>query len=287
MGCAALPRPARFDAAGAADIPAYELDLASLARGRRRLVLNAHVLVHGGDEGMRLLLAVADVTDARAADAVRDDLVRDKALLMQELQHRVANSLQIVASVLMQSARRVGAGETRGHLSDAHSRVMSIAALQKQLAATAGGDVEIGVYLAQLCQSLGASMIDDHGRLSLESTSDLSKVRSELSVSLGLVVTELVINALKHGFPGDMRGHIRVDYSAEKGVGSGGWRLMVEDDGIGMPEAESATPGLGTSIVTALARHLDATLTVAANHPGTCVTLVHSASAATLPEIAA
>ncbi len=267
---------------GAASIPAYEIDLELPGHGSRRLVLNAHVLVHGGGEGVRLLLAIADVTDARLAEQVRKDLAREKAMLMQELQHRVANSLQIVASVLMQSARRVGS-EARGHLNEAHSRVMSIAALQQQLAETASADAEIGAYLAQLCRSLGASMIDDHGRLSLESTTDHSRVSGETSVSIGLVVTELVINALKHGFPGDMRGHIRVDYRAD----GAGWRLEIKDDGVGMPAGNAAKPGLGTSIVTALARHLGATLTVADNRPGTSIVLHRLAATPAAPEKAA
>ena len=65
---------------------------------------------------MRLLLSVSDVTDARLAERLKDDLLREKAILYQELQHRVANSLQIIASVLMQSARRVPSAETRSHL---------------------------------------------------------------------------------------------------------------------------------------------------------------------------
>ena len=73
----------------------------------RRLVITAHQLAYGDAAKTRLLLAVSDVTDARLAERLKDDLLREKAILYQELQHRVANSLQIIASVLMQSARRV------------------------------------------------------------------------------------------------------------------------------------------------------------------------------------
>src|SRR3546814_9951846 len=96
----------------------------------------------------------------------------------------------------MQSARRVQSEEVRGHLHDAHSRVMSIASLQQQLAASSLGDVELRSYFTQLCESLSASMIHDHDRVSIAVTADGSAVHADISVSLGLIVTELVINAL-------------------------------------------------------------------------------------------
>lgn len=188
-------------ASGSASIEAYELDLVRPGREVRHLVLNAHRLEDGDEEHIRLLLAVTDVTDARAAAKQKDDLVREKAILLQEVQHRVANSLQIIASVLMQSARKVQSDEARGHLQNAHHRVMSIAAVQRQLAASSLGDVPLRAYFTQLCESLGASMIQDPARLSIAVMVDDSMVKADVSVSLGLIVTELVINALKHAFP--------------------------------------------------------------------------------------
>jgi two-component system, sensor histidine kinase PdtaS len=261
-------------ASGFAEIEAYEIDLKRPGQKPRRLVLNAHKLDYGDDDAsVRIMLAIVDVTDARLAEKLKDDLLREKAILMQELQHRVANSLQIVASVLMQSARRVQSEEARGHLTDAHSRVMSIATLQQQLMASRIGDVELGPYLTALCQSIGASMIHDRNRITLNVTTDESKTSADVSVSLGLIVTELVINALKHAFPGrTQKGAIAVDYHADGQA----WTLSVSDDGIGIP-AEPAAPatGLGTSIVAALARQLDATVDVSDNNPGTSVRICH------------
>ncbi len=131
-----------------------------------------------------LLRAITDVTEMRAEARLKDDLVRDKAILLQEMQHRVANSLQIIASVLMQSARRVQSEEARGHLHDARHRIMSIAALQRQLSTSAGGSVELRAYFTQLCQSLGASMIADPERLSIKVTVDDSSVAAGVSIRL-------------------------------------------------------------------------------------------------------
>ncbi len=157
-------------------------------------------------------MAITDVTLARAEARKNDDLIREKAILLQEVQHRVANSLQIIASALMHSARRVQSEEARGYLQDAHHRVMSIAAVQRQLAASHLGLVTLRPYFTQLCESLSASMIYDPERLSIEVVVDDSVVDANTSVSLGLIITELVINSLKHAFPLQKRGKIIIDY---------------------------------------------------------------------------
>ena len=265
---------------GSAKVDAYEMDLKRPGRGHRRLVITAHQLTYGDAASERLLLAVSDVTDARLAERLKDDLLREKAMLFQELQHRVANSLQIIASVLMQSARRVQSAETKGYLFDAHSRVMSVATLQHQLSASQVGEVELRAYLTELCASIGASMIHDHGRLTLEVQSDEAICSADTSVSLGLIVTELVINALKHGYPEDRGGHIVVGYHTH----GTDWTLTVSDDGVGMPTgAVPAKAGLGTSIVEALAKQLGASVTTANNAPGTRVSIEHRVAAETTP----
>jgi two-component sensor histidine kinase len=188
------------------------------------------------------------------------------------VQHRVANSLQIIASVLMQSARKVQSEEARGHLRDAHNRVMSIAALQRLLAESSLGEVTLRPYLIQLCESLAASMIHDPERVSIAVTVDDSVVDANVSVSLGLIITELVINALKHAFPESKRGAIAVDYRSDGRE----WSLSVKDDGVGMPKGgDKAKPGLGTGIVEALAKQLCGRIRVTDALPGTAFALVH------------
>jgi len=264
---------------GHAEIEGYEMDLERPGRGGRRLVLNARNLKLGDEDAVRLLLTVSDVTEARAAEKAKDELLRDKdnllrekAMLLQELHHRVANSLQIIAAVLLQSARRVNSAETRSHLFDAHNRVMSVAALQHQLALSRAGDVQLRSYLSELCQSIGASMISNPDQLSLKVRTDESVVSADASVSLGLIVTELVINALKHAFPNHRRGEIMIGYQSEGSA----WTLSVNDDGVGMSrDLESTKPGLGTSIIEALARQLDARVEITDSNPGTLVSVVH------------
>jgi two-component sensor histidine kinase len=260
-------------ASGSAEIAAYEIDLVRKGAEPRYLVLNARKLDYEDNDRVRLLLAVSDVTFARAEARQKDDLIREKAILLQEVQHRVANSLQIIASVLMQSARKVQSEEVRGYLQDAHHRVMSIAAVQRHLAVSSLNNVALRPYFVQLCESLAASMISDPNVLSIEVTADDSVVDANKSVSLGLITTELVINALKHAFPGRARGKIIVDYRS----GGPDWTLSVTDDGIGMPTGtRKAEAGLGTGIIEALAKHLGASIQVLDSNPGVAITISHN-----------
>jgi two-component sensor histidine kinase len=263
----------RATLASNAAVDAYEMDLVRDGHETACVVVNAQRLDLGHDHQPMIALTVVDVTSARLAERLKDELVQEKQVLLQELQHRVANSLQIIASVLMQSARRVQSEETRTHLYSAHNRVMSIATLQKQLAVTSNNEVELRPYLEDLCASIGASMIDDSDRISLTSTADDSRATANVSVSLGLIVTELVINALKHAFPNPgQSGLVTVDYAAH----GEGWTLNVADDGVGIASGEGqGTPGLGTGIVDALAKQLGATVTTSDKKPGTTVSVVH------------
>jgi len=269
-------------ASGDAAIESYELDLDGADGAVRKLVLNVRKLAYGDRRQTRLMVAVADETQARVMAARGRVLSEKNALLVQEMRHRIANSLQIIASVMMLNARRTASEETRVHLREAHSRVMSVAELQKQLAASEEGDVAIRPYLTRLCQTITASMIGDPEALSIGVTADEVGIDPDVSVSLGLIVTELVINALKHAFPGGRAGRIEVSYAG----GGAAWRLSVSDDGVGMPvSAARLMPGLGTSIVQALAGQLGARVEVADAHPGTCVSIVRAATSQPAPTL--
>lgn len=259
-------------AAGFADIDAYEMDLVREGQTSRRLIINARKLDYFDAGHVRMVMSVADVTEAREHEKLNDDLLREKAILLQELQHRVANSLQIIASVLMQSARRVRSEQARGHLRDARNRVMSVAALQRQLSVSRLEDVALRAYFTDLCDTIGASMIGDPGKVSIIVDVDDSMAKADASVSLGLIVTELVINSLKHAFPRHRHGRILVDYHSHGTQ----WTLSVRDTGIGMPaDRVGVRAGLGTGIVEALARQLGASVKIADATPGTSVSIIH------------
>ncbi|MGA7739602.1 MAG: sensor histidine kinase [Pseudolabrys sp.] len=161
-----------------------------------------------------ILLGIEDITERLILEGEKDDLLRQKDILLEELQHRVANSLQIIASIIMMKARAVESEEARRHLQETHQRVMSVAAVQQQLyAAAPGASVELEPYLTKLCEALGQSMVGDNRAIALKVRGDGKTATSRDAESLGLIVTELVINAIKHAFNGRTKdGQITVTF---------------------------------------------------------------------------
>jgi two-component sensor histidine kinase len=264
---------------------AHEMDLERPQRATRRLIVQAKRLDYLDLDQTRILIAVSDVTDARADAALKDIALQHISVLLQEVRHRVANSLQIIASVLLQNARKTDSDETRGNLQDAHQRVMSVAALERMLSSSDDGDVAVHTYFTSLCDNITGSLIGGLDQTSLSVEGGDGVVEARVAVSLGLIVTELVINALKYAFPEGRPGRITVDYNFH----GPNWVLCVRDDGVGMPPASDVRTGLGTSIIQALARQLNATVEVIQEHPGTKVSIHHTQIALVKdePEVAA
>jgi chemotaxis protein methyltransferase CheR len=254
----------------------YEVEHEFPDLGQRTMCLNARQVFYKGGANRTILLGIEDITERRILEREKEELLRQKGVLLEELQHRVANSLQIIASILLMKARAVQSQETRIHLEDAHQRVMSVAAVQKQLyASEATGSVEITPYLTKLCDSLATSMIGDTRPISLKVVGDGGSASSRQAESIGLIVTELVMNALKHAFPEvKTKGQITVAYDM---VGTN-WKLSVSDDGIGKPDGAFAQgkSGLGTGIVKALSQQLDAQVDTSAGPQGTTVSITHA-----------
>jgi two-component sensor histidine kinase len=254
----------------------YEVEHEFPGLGSRTMRLNARQVFYEGGAGTTVLLGMEDITERRILEREKDELLREKETLLEELQHRIANSLQIIASIILMKARAVQSEETRFHLEDAHKRVLSIAAVQKQLhASAAAGAIEIAPYLSKLCESLAHSMIGDTRPIALKVVGEGGSATSRQAESLGLIVTELVMNALKHAFPGDKtKGQITVAYDM---IGTN-WKLSISDNGIGKPEGGFAPgkSGLGTGIVKALAHQLDAQVETLAGPEGTTVSITHA-----------
>lgn len=252
-------------------IEGYEVDHDFPFLGARTMILNAREVRYKNGH-RKMLVSIFDITHQRVMEEEREKMLIQKDLLLKEMRHRVANSLQLIASILMLKADSVDPGESRSHLNDAHQRIMSIATAQQQLdPAELGEHTPVEKYLTALCKSLSRSMIRNRKPIQLEVVASKGSVTSDEAVSLGLITTELVINALKHGFPDKQKGKITVTYTSAKS----GWVLSVEDNGIGKAgSTKTPQPGLGTSIIGALANQLQARIKIKSSSLGTKVSIV-------------
>ena len=255
----------------------YEVEHEFPGLGLRTMCLNARQVSYKGGAGTTILLGIEDVTERRVLEREKDELLRQKDVLLEELQHRIANSLQIIASIILLKAKAVQSEETRLHLQDAHKRVMSIAAVQRQLHASGArrGRSKLRLIFTGLCEALATSMIGDNRPIALKVVGDGGSASSRQAESLGLIVTELVMNALKHAFPDEKaEGQITVAYE----TAGTDWKLSVSDNGVGKPDGGFAQgkSGLGTGIIKALAQQLDARVVTLAGPNGTTVSITHA-----------
>jgi two-component sensor histidine kinase len=259
----------------------YEVEHRFPDIGQRTMLLNARKVFYERGSHTTILLGIEDITERRVLEREKDELLQQKDILFAELEHRIANSLQIIASIILMNARSVQSKETRLHLENTHQRVMSIATVQKELhAAGVVGLVNVVPYLSGLSGTLAKSLIGETRPISLRVIGEGGSVTSRQAESLGLIVTELVINALKHAFPNEtVEGQVTVAFD----MAGTNWKLSVSDNGIGRPDGAIAQPkpGLGTGIVTALVQQLGAKLETLAGPKGTTVSVTHATFMAT------
>jgi two-component sensor histidine kinase len=213
--------------------------------------------------------AEAEVREARDRF---EALAAERALLMREVNHRVGNSLQLIASMLKLQANSADSDDVKTAMTTATARVLAVAQVHKRLYTSEDvQSVALDQYLTGLVEDLRRSSTD--GAMSqLSLSADPVSIHPDRAVAIGVVVSELVLNAVKYAYP-QRKGPIRVRLKAT----SPAIELSVEDDGVGRVEgAAPKSTGLGQRIVTAMAQKLDAELTEDVAHGGTRIVLTFS-----------
>ena len=206
-----------------------------------------------------------------AEEAVRAE--RDRAeMLLREVNHRVGNSLALVAALVRMQTTAVSDPAAVEALKETQARITAIAGIHRRLYTSQDVRfVDAGAYLGNLVHELEAALGEEDRPHRVSVDADPAPVPPDKAVSLGVVVTELVTNAYKYAYPDGEPGEIRVELRqlAEDRV-----RLVVEDDGVGWTGV--GTPrgtGLGSRIVKAMATNLRSTVEFDTSRRGTSVSL--------------
>jgi two-component sensor histidine kinase len=229
----------------------------------------AREVAQARDEIRAVNASLEERVKLRTADLAR---ARDHAeVLVQEVNHRVSNSLAMVISMMQLQSRTLHDDAAKDALSDAQARIHAVASVHKRLYTSKDARVvELDEYLAAILDHLAVTMRNEGKGASLRYTIEPLKLATDISINLGVVVTELVTNAFKYAYPNG-NGEVRVRLSSlpESKV-----ELTVEDDGVGRGDEAAKGTGLGTRIVSAMASSMQATVEYLRRTPGTTARLI-------------
>jgi two-component sensor histidine kinase len=192
-------------------------------------------------------------------------------MLLQELTHRVKNSLQTIASIVRIEAGRHKSGEGKGALERVSARISAIGRLYSNLEKAGTIEaIDASIYLEEVCANLIASVQRKEGKAIALKTDIASELLStERTIPIGLIVNELVMNAIKYAFPDDTGGTVMVALKREAGE----LRLTVADDGR-RAALQPTDSGLGSRIVEGFAQQLGGRVERESGSQGTTVCLI-------------
>jgi two-component sensor histidine kinase len=221
------------------------------------------------DDVRNLNVSLEARVNQRTADLGR---ARDRAeTLLAEVNHRVANSLMLVASMIRLQSNAVKDASAKTALDETEARINAISMVHKRLYTS--GDarvVALDEYLSGLLDHLQTSMRSDGLGAPLRYRLEPLQLGTDASINLGVIVAEWVTNAVKYAYP-DRRGEIRIDL---KRLPDGRGELSVEDDGVGRSSEAAKGTGLGTRLVSAMAGSIGAEIHYEVRQPGTGARLV-------------
>jgi len=262
------------------------LDLHGLRKDETEVPVEVGLNPLHTSEGDFLLSSVVDITERKRAEREREALLgqlkglntelerrvqtrtadlssalQEREVLLQEVHHRVKNNLHVIASLMEMQARLLPPGDGHHALRECQGRVHAIALIHEKLYQSKNyADVPFSDYIRGLASEifLAAGVSPDAVSLIL-AVGDLT-IAVDKAIPCGLILNELITNALKHAFPAGRRGTIRVHLER---LDSGRLRLSVADDGVGLPEGFNmlGQKSLGLRLIGTLAKQLDAKLT--------------------------
>ncbi len=219
------------------------------------------------EEGSMVLSAIVDISDRKHKEESIQSALREKDILLGEIHHRVKNNLQIVHSLLGLQSTNIKDEIVLGMMQESQNRIRSMALIHETLYKSKDfARVDFRSFLDMLVPTLISSYAVGNERIAVSINSGEVFLPINAAIPCGLVVNELISNALKHAFPGDTKGGIAIELSHDSPATV---ILSVSDSGVGMSEAFdiTRTATLGLQLVAMLTDQLAGELTIRRANP--------------------
>jgi PAS domain S-box-containing protein len=218
-----------------------------------------------------MVIVGRDITDQKRADEQLRASLEEKTVLLKEVHHRVKNNLQIISSLLELQSDFIADEESRRFIRESQNRIGAMALVHEKLyQSEIVAFINLGDYIESLTQYLFSTFVKDREAIGLTVEVEDVHLAIDEAIPCGLIVNELVSNALKHAFPNGVKGEIAVRCRS----GKDGWvKVTVSDTGIGLPAGFDIenTESLGLQLVTMLVKQLRGSMRLVTENGGTAV----------------
>jgi len=243
----------------------YEKDFLRSEGSRVTVQISGAMLVGSATEGIAFAV---DLTERKQAEQAQLAALAEKTVLLREIHHRVKNNLQIISSLLRLQSDQIEAAGAKTVLLDMQNRIHSMALIHEHLYSSENlGEVDLSAYLQSLCLQLFHALVPTPEIIHLHLNLAHVRLGIDQAIPCGILVNELVTNALKHAFPGGRGGDVWIELQAL--TETPGWRLRVADNGVGLPADFDfdQLPSMGAMLASALIGQLNGRLEIGAG-PG-------------------
>jgi len=247
-------------------IEGYEITHDFPQIGIRTVLLNARKIFREGNNAKTLLLAMEDVTERRRLEAERDQAFDQSNRLLEELNHRMMNSMSMISSVISMEGKSFSGDEGKEAFVRMRNRIGAIGTLYHTLSRTAAVDsVNADSYLSAIVHDAVSATELSPGAIDLDLSIDDILLSTRIAVPLGLITNELVTNSLKYAYKGRDNGRLGLRLITDKDD----VELTIWDDGPGIDESARVDSGLGQKLVGSFVQQLGGALSRTSGKDGT------------------